>query len=85
MVFVMFYKLKCIILYVLHAKTEIVRNGISNRMLNGKMPKVAGKKDSMPETLPFLLSCGILPVAKNREYIWNTNRGHGTCLAQLFL
>lgn len=30
-------------------KREIVRNGIGDRMLNGKMPNVAGKKDGAPE------------------------------------
>lgn len=55
MFLVTFYKLKCIILHVLHVKCDIVRNGISNRMLNGKMPKVVGKKDSTPEILLSLL------------------------------
>lgn len=30
-------------------KREIVRNGIGDRMRNGKMPNVAGKKDGTPE------------------------------------
>lgn len=43
---VMFYKSKSnvYILQVLHVKSEIVSNTISNRMLNGKMPRIAGKK-----------------------------------------
>lgn len=51
---VMFYKLKCIILHILYVKCEIVRNGICNRLLNGKMPKVVEKKDSTPEIFSLL-------------------------------
>lgn len=54
MVFVMFYKLK-FCMYLLPVKSEIVRNGISNRMLNGKMPNIAGRKDNTPEILLSLL------------------------------
>lgn len=50
----MFYKLK-FCMYLLPVKSEIVRNGISNRMLNGKMPNIAGRKDNTPEILLSLL------------------------------
>lgn len=81
---VTFYKLKCIILHVLHVKCDIVRSVISNRMLNGKMPKVVGEKDSTPEILLALLwdlSCS----QKLGVYMEHEPKSMEPCLAQLFV
>lgn len=72
---VTFYKLKCIIMHILYVKCEIVRNGIHNRMLNGKMPKVVGKMDSTPEIISLLwdLTCSqkLGMYIEHKPWAWN--------------